>query len=63
MTQLGTDLTGAVQWVSDLHDEIAHKFLQAVADVEAHKNGIPSWGTEIDSAISAYVNGLGTHMT
>ena len=62
MTQLGTDLTGAVQWVSNLHDEIADKFLKTLADVEAHRNGIPSWGAEMDSAVLAYINGLGTHL-
>ncbi|KAF7795903.1 hypothetical protein EIP86_007070 [Pleurotus ostreatoroseus] len=61
-TQLGMDLTDAVQWVSDLYDEIAHKFLQTMADVEAHKSGIPSWGAEMDSAVLAYINGLGTYM-
>lgn len=54
-----TDLSGALQWISDLHDEIVDRFLKTRADVLAHMNGVPSWGKEIDRQVAAYIDGLG----
>lgn len=59
MANENTDLAGAVQWISDTHDEIVDRFLNTRQDVLNQDNGVPSWGTEIDLQVAAYVDGLG----
>jgi hypothetical protein len=59
MHNKGTDLDGALQWISDRHDEIVDNFLATSKDVFDHRNGVPSWGPEIDRQVEAYVSGLG----
>ena len=54
-----TDLAGALQWISDRHDDIVDSFLKVRDDVLNRKNGFPSWGSKIDLQIAAYVDGLG----
>lgn len=59
MTRNGMDLTGAVQWISKRHDEIVANFLKTREDVLYHRNGVPSWGEEVDQKVYAYIDGLG----
>lgn len=54
-----TDLAGALQWISNIHDEIVDRFLSTRQDVLNKRNGVPSWGKEIDDQVAAYVDGLG----
>ncbi|KAF7979340.1 hypothetical protein HWV62_42763 [Athelia sp. TMB] len=54
-----TDLAGALQWISNIHDEIVDRFLSTRQDVLNKRNGVPSWGKEIDEQVAAYVDGLG----
>ncbi|KAJ7910913.1 terpenoid synthase [Mycena leptocephala] len=54
-----TDLVGAVQWVSDRHDELVEHFLAAKDDILNHRNGVPSWGEAIDLQVERYIHGLG----
>jgi hypothetical protein len=39
MVNYRTDLTGAIQWVSDRHDEVVEHFLATKDDVLNHRNG------------------------
>ncbi len=59
MSQLTADLPTAVQWVSDLHDEIVDRFLKTQEDVLAHRKGAASWGAEMDRAVRIYIDGIG----
>ncbi|KAF7977391.1 hypothetical protein HWV62_4011 [Athelia sp. TMB] len=59
MVNESTDLAGAVQWISDTHDKIVARFLSTRQDVLHQRNGVPSWGKEIDLQVAAYVDGLG----
>ena len=54
-----TDFAGALQWISNLHDEIVHRFLNTREDVLNHRSGVPSWGRDIDLQVAAYIDGLG----
>lgn len=56
-----TDLSGAIEWISSFHDEIVDQFLRTAEDVREHRNGVPSWGHDLDQQVSAYINGLGQH--
>ena len=53
-----TDLDGALQWISDRHDEIVESFMKVRDDV-LNKRGFPSYGEEIDRQVALYVEGLG----
>ncbi|KAF7982707.1 hypothetical protein HWV62_26552 [Athelia sp. TMB] len=59
MVNKKTDLNGAVQWISDSHDEIVGRFLSTREDLLSLCNGESSWGREIDLQVIAYVDGLG----
>ena len=52
MHQFNTDLTGAMRWISELHDGLVAQFLE-----NFHK--LPSWGPKIDEQLARYVDGLG----
>ncbi|KAF7984104.1 hypothetical protein HWV62_16714 [Athelia sp. TMB] len=54
-----TDLAGAIQWISNAHDELVDRFLKTREDVLNHQNGVPSWGKDIDHQVAAYIDGLG----
>ena len=46
-------LTAAIQWISNLHDEIVQRFLSTLREV-------PSFGDPvIDKQVLAYIDGLG----
>lgn len=59
MAQLGADLPTAVQWVSDLHDEVVDRFLKTREDVFAHRNEATSWSAEMDRTVCTYIDGIG----
>nr|8H72_A Chain A, Delta(6)-protoilludene synthase K435DRAFT_659367 [Dendrothele bispora CBS 962.96]8H72_B Chain B, Delta(6)-protoilludene synthase K435DRAFT_659367 [Dendrothele bispora CBS 962.96] len=52
MLQENIDLHGAMQYISDMHDDLADKFLRN------YKN-MPSWGQPIDEWVTRYIEGLG----
>ena len=54
-----TDLAGAMQWLSNRHDEVVANFLKTKETILNHLNGFPLWGEDIDRQISTYVNALG----
>lgn len=54
-----TDVAGAIQWISDRHDEVVDSFLKVRDDVLNKRNGIPSWGEDIDRQVALYIDGLG----
>ncbi|KAJ7753354.1 terpenoid synthase [Mycena maculata] len=54
-----TDVAGGIQWISDRHDDIVDNFLTIRDDVLEHKNGVPSWGKDIDDQVVKYIEGLG----
>ena len=58
-----TDLAGAVQWISDTHDEIVGRFLSTRQDLLSQCNGRSPWGKEIDLQVIAYVDGLGERIS
>lgn len=51
----GKDLAGAVQWISDKHEEILAEFMQLRNDV-IEKDGFPSWGSDLDDQIVKYTD-------
>ena len=55
----GMDLDGAMQWISDRHDQLAYNFLKTMDDVIHHKNGVPTWGESIDKQVATYIDCLG----
>ena len=57
------DVDGAIQWISDRHDDIVESFMKTRDDVLNHKNGFPSWGENIDRQLALYVDGLGMLLT
>ena len=59
MHNKSTDLAGALKWISDYHDELAGRFLATMNDVLHHKNGVPSWGSDLDVQIAAFIDNLG----
>jgi hypothetical protein len=59
MVNYRTDLAGAIQWVSDRHDEVVEHFLATKDDVLNHRNGFLSWGEAIDLQVEKYIDGLG----
>lgn len=59
MAELAVELPTAVQWVSDLHDEIVDKFFKARDELLAHKDGAPLWSPEMDGAVRSYIDGMG----
>lgn len=59
MANENTDLAGAVQRISDNHDEIVDRFLKTRQNVLNRCNGVPSWEKEIHLQVTAYVDGLG----
>lgn len=53
MHQYKTDLHGALEWISRLHDDLADTFLEAFQNM-------PSWGVpSLDAQVAIYVDGLG----
>lgn len=54
-----TDVAGGIQWISDRHDAIVDSFLAVRDDVLNHRNGVPSWGKDIDAQVEKYIDGLG----
>ncbi|KAJ7254123.1 terpenoid synthase, partial [Mycena rebaudengoi] len=54
-----TDVAGGMQWISDRHDEVAQHFLATRDDVLNHRNGVPSWGGDMDEQVKKYVDALG----
>jgi hypothetical protein len=54
-----TDVSGGTQWISDRHYEVAQHFLATRDDVLNHRNGVPSWGKDIDEQVEKYVDALG----
>jgi Delta6-protoilludene synthase len=47
------NLTSALEWISDYHDNLAAEFLSLI-------NDLPSFGSEIiDAQVRTYANGLG----
>lgn len=59
MTNNKTDLPGAIQWISDRHDDVVDNFMRVRDDVLNKKNGFPSYGEDLDRQIALYVDGLG----
>jgi hypothetical protein len=59
MNNNNTDLSGAMQWISDRYEALAAQFLATRQDVLNHQNGVPSWGEDIDRQVAAYIDGLG----
>jgi hypothetical protein len=53
-----TDVAGAMQWVSDRHDELVEHFLRLRGEVY-DKVDFPSFGDELGRQIEAYVDGIG----
>lgn len=54
-----TDLEGALNELSSTHDMLADNFLRTREDVLRHRNGLQSWGKEIDDHVALYIDGLG----
>ena len=53
MLEQKCDIAAAVDWISNLHDEIVQGFLSSLKEV-------PSFGDPvIDSQVSTYIDGLG----
>ncbi|KAF9034651.1 terpenoid synthase [Hymenopellis radicata] len=52
MHQLGLDIHSALQWISNLHDDLVAKFLKAW-------NHIPVYGGPLDFEMRTYTEGLG----
>ncbi|KAJ6569121.1 isoprenoid synthase domain-containing protein [Mycena capillaripes] len=59
MTRNQTDIAGAMQWISDRHDELVEHFFAIRDDILGHRNGIPAWGPNIDTQIEKYIDVLG----
>ena len=53
MKELQTDIHGALEWISKLHDQVAEKFLSDFATVGSF--GEPS----LDAQVATYIDGLG----
>lgn len=60
MHNYGTDVPGAMQWISDLHDDIVEHFLQLREQV-IECQGFPSFGPEVDDQLARYIDGLGRY--
>jgi hypothetical protein len=52
MRERKMSLQAAMDWLGKYCDELAENFLLDLAI-------LPSWGAEVDSRVSAYINGLG----
>ncbi len=52
MHQLGLDIHGALQWISQYLDDLVAKFLKAW-------NNIPVYGGPLDFEVRTYTEGLG----
>lgn len=52
MNQFNLDLEGAVEWISTRTAEITAEFILL-------SQSLPSWGHEVDSKVTRYVDGLG----
>jgi hypothetical protein len=61
MVYFHTDLSGAVQWVSDRHDKVLLNFWELREKV-INKDDFPSWGPELDQQIIEYVGVLADHI-
>ena len=59
MHEKKTDLANALLWISEFHDELAASFLATMDDVLQHTNGVPSWGSEMDTQVALFIDGLG----
>jgi hypothetical protein len=59
MNNNNTDLSGAMQWISERYESLAAQFLTTRQDILNHKNGVPSWGEDIDRQVATYIDGLG----
>jgi hypothetical protein len=59
MNNNGTDVAGAVQFISDTHDGLVERCLRLCDDILA-KRGFPSFGEDLDCQIAVYVDGIGT---
>ena len=60
MAKEKTDLQGAVDAIGAMCERACKNFVATAEDVLQHKNGIPSWGAEIDRQVSLFVDALGT---
>ncbi|KAJ7834026.1 terpenoid synthase [Mycena olivaceomarginata] len=54
-----TDIAGAIKWISHRNDELVGRFLETKEDILNHRNGVPSWGEDIDIQVAKYIDGLG----
>ena len=52
MHQYDMDAQGAINWISDLHDDIADEFLETW-------KSLPTFGGPVDREIRIYADGLG----
>ncbi|KAJ7811924.1 terpenoid synthase [Mycena olivaceomarginata] len=52
-------LRGAIKWISHRNDELVGRFLETKEDILNHRNGVPSWGEDIDIQVAKYIDGLG----
>lgn len=52
-------LDGALCWLSDRHDQLLAKFMETKDNILQHKNGVPSWGEDIDYQVATYIDGIG----
>ena len=53
------ELAEALLWVSNQHDQQLANFMETKNNVLEHKNGVPSWGEDIDCQVATYIDGLG----
>ncbi|KAI0638650.1 terpenoid synthase [Trametes polyzona] len=51
MHRHNTDLSGAIAWVTDFHNEIVHKFIEGLKHV-------PSFGLAVDSQLQEYLENI-----
>ena len=60
MAERKTGVQGAVDVIAAMCEKTRKNFLAVAEDVLQHKNGIPSWGAEMDRQVALYVDALGT---
>ncbi|KAH9477939.1 Delta(6)-protoilludene synthase 18 [Psilocybe cubensis] len=61
MHNLRLSLDEAIQWISDLQDDLVINFLKLREDV-VNKRNFPTYGAEMDRQIVSYIDGLGQWM-
>jgi hypothetical protein len=61
MVHFYVDIRGAVQWVSDRHEEVLVRFWELREKV-INKDDFPSWGPELDRPIIEYTDVFADHI-